>query len=157
QPFFAMDVTRWQPDTPVRFRPAFAFPKTWEELAKEKWHLQAVLDRNRGGQNCLTSAGDLYSSSAPYDPEKPRPSKLVLDRMIPPPSFMDSERVKYVEIPSGFLAAFHCQEMKLRARVVLPKSFATGDTKYPIVFEIPGFGGRHTVPHIFERQGDVGG
>src|SRR6266568_6234599 len=156
QPFFATEVTMWQPDTPLRFKPVFAYPKTWDELAKEKWHLQAVLDRNRGA-NCLTSGGNLFSKSAQYDPEKREPMKLVLDRSIPERTYTDTERVKYVEIDSGFLAAFHCQKMTLRARVVLPKSFAEGDKKYPIVFEIPGFGGTHTLPHIFERQADVAG
>jgi hypothetical protein len=156
QPFFAQDVTKWQPDKPLTFRPQFAYAKSWSELAKEKWRLQAVLDRY-GGPNCLTSAGNLYSRSLEYDPEKPAPIKLVIDHAIPERTFSDTERVKYVEIESGFLAAFHCQKMKLRARVVLPKSFAEGDRKYPIVFEIPGFGGTHTLPHIFERQADVGG
>jgi hypothetical protein len=115
------------------------------------------MDRTLGGQNCLTSAGNLYSPSAVYDPEKIGAIKLFIDRTIPRPTFTDSERVKFVEINSGYLAAFHCQEMKLRARVVLPKSFNEGDKKYPIIFEIPGFGGTHTLPHVFERQADVGG
>src|SRR4051794_27118006 len=60
QLFFAQDVTKWQPDTPLRFKPAHGYPKTWDELAKEKWHLQAVLDRNLGGASCVSAAGNLY-------------------------------------------------------------------------------------------------
>src|SRR5262245_28300938 len=55
QPFFAMDVTKWQPDTPLRFRPAFAHPKTWDDLANGKWHLQAVMDLNLGRSEEHTS------------------------------------------------------------------------------------------------------
>jgi hypothetical protein len=157
QPFFAQDVTKWQPDTPLKFKPAFAFPKTWDELGKEKWHLQAVLDCNLGSANCITGAGNLYSPSAEYDPEKPGTVKLVIDRAIPQPTYTDTERVKFVEIPSPLLSGFYCQAVKLRARVVLPKSFADGKKSYPIVFEIPGFGGRHTLRHMFESKDDVDG
>src|SRR5262245_8678649 len=54
QPFFALDVIKWNPDTPLQFRPTLGYPKTWDELAKEKWHLQAVIDRGLDGQSCTS-------------------------------------------------------------------------------------------------------
>src|SRR5207247_10309096 len=37
QPCFAQDVAKWTPDTPLKFAPMAAHPKTWEALAKEKY------------------------------------------------------------------------------------------------------------------------
>ena len=45
-PFFAQEVTKWSPDTPMKFQPQFAFPDTWGTLPKEKYYLQAILDRD---------------------------------------------------------------------------------------------------------------
>src|SRR5205823_4777076 len=54
------------------------------------------------------------------------------------------ERVKLVDIESPLLSAFHGKPMRLRAGVVLPRSYAQEPAqRYPVVYEIPGFGGDH--------------
>jgi S-formylglutathione hydrolase FrmB len=145
-PFFAQDVRDWRPDEPLTFRPQHAFPVTLDKLPAEKFYLQAVLDRDQGGQSSLNAPGNVYSKAIVLDPKAPPtgPLTFVLDRVVPERRFAETERVKLVEMDSKFLSKFHGKPMKLRAGVVLPKSFATdADRKYPVIYEIPGFGGDH--------------
>lgn len=145
-PFFAQDVRGWRPGTPLRFEPGFAFPHALDRLPREKLYVQAVLDLDRGGQNPLTAPGNGYSKPVVVDLRQPptRPVSLVIDRTIPERPFKETDRVKLFEIDSKLLTAFHGKPMRLRAGVVLPKSFAQQlARRYPVVYEIPGFGGDH--------------
>lgn len=145
-PFFAQDVRDWRPDEPLTFQPQHAFPMTLDKLPAEKFYLQAVMDRDQGSQNCLTAPGNLYSKSVMLDPKAPTsgPLTFVLDEVVPDRSFKETERVKLAELDSKLLSQFHGKPIKLRAGVVLPKSFASEPSrKYPVVYEIPGFGGDH--------------
>ncbi len=158
QPCYAQDVVKWTPDTPHKFVPTVGHPKAWGDLGKDKVYLQAILDRDLGGQSFTSSAGNGYSKPVEYDPAKPTPIKLVIDQVIPERKFEEKGRVKYVEIESKLLSKFHGQPIKLRAGVVVPKSFAEDDKKkYPIIYEIPGFGGNHHFAHFVEARTDVAG
>ena len=158
QPNFAQDVVKWSPDAPLKFEPKFAHPKTWDAIAKEKCYLQAILDRDQGDMNCHTAAGNAYSKPELYDPVKPTPIKLVIDQIIPERKFQVKDRVKLVEIDSKLLSDFHKKPMKLRAGVVVPKSYDKEATKkYAVIYEIPGFGGNHFFAQFSENRTDVAG
>src|SRR5688572_16017189 len=43
QPCFAQEVEKWQPDSPLKFEPRYSHPKKWEEIAREKVYLQAIV------------------------------------------------------------------------------------------------------------------
>lgn len=157
-PSFAQDVVQWNPGTPLKFEPRYAHPKTWETVAKEKCYLQAIMDRDQGGMNPHTAAGNAYSRAVLHDPEKPQPIKLVIDTVIPDRKFEEKERVKYVEIQSKLLSGFHKKPILLRAGIVLPKSFEKNpEARFPIVYEIPGFGGNHFGAFLREDRTDVAG
>jgi hypothetical protein len=143
-PFFAQDVAKWAPETPLKFQPQYGLP-AWEKLPKDKYYLQAILDRDLGGSGFHSSPGNGYSKPVAVDLNKPpsEPIRLVIDQVVPERKFTEKERVKYVEIESKLLSKFHGKPIKLRAGVVLPKSFAKGDLRYPVIYEIPGFGGNH--------------
>jgi pimeloyl-ACP methyl ester carboxylesterase len=145
-PFFAQDVRDWRPDEPLKFQPQHAFPIAFDKLPAEKFYLQAVMDRDHGSQNCLTAPGNLYSKSVMLDPKMPTtgPLTFVLDEVVPERDFKETERVKLAEMDSKLLSQFHGKPMTLRAGVVLPKSFASEPKRqYPVIYEIPGFGGDH--------------
>jgi hypothetical protein len=145
-PFFAQDVRGWRPEEPLVFQPQHAFPMTLDKLPAEKLYLQAVMDLDRGGQHPLTAPGNLYSKSIVLDPKSPPdgPLSFVIDQVVPERRFEETDRVKLVDIESKLLTQFHGVPIRLRAGVVLPKSFADQPAaKYPIVYEIPGFGGNH--------------
>ena len=159
-PFFAQEVTKWAPGAPLKFQPQYGLPTPWDKLAKDKYYLQAVLDRDFGGMNFNSSPGNGYSKPVLIDLTKPtsQPIKLVIDQVIPERNFEEKERVKYVELESKLLSQFHGKPIKLRAGVVLPKSFTADATKkYPAIYEIPGFGGNHFAALNGEGRTDVAG
>jgi hypothetical protein len=56
------------------------------------------------------------------------------------------------------LSKFHGKPIRLRAGVVVPKSFADNPTrKYPAIYDIPGFGGNHAFAFAAEGRTDVAG
>ena len=62
------------------------------------------------------------------------------------------------EIESKLLSDFYKRPIKMRAGVVLPKSFASNPKKrYPVVYEIPGFGGNHFMAFGMTNRTDVAG
>jgi hypothetical protein len=56
----------------------------------------------------------------------------------------DTEWVKYVELRSHLLSEFHGRDTTLRAAVILPASFTNSEARFPALYVVPGFGGRHT-------------
>jgi hypothetical protein len=159
-PFFAQEVTKWSPDTPLKFQPQYALPQPWDKLAKEKHYLQAILDRDLGGRMFNASPGNAYSKPVMVDlnMRSSEPIKLVIDQVIPEKKFDDKGRVKFVELESKLLSKFHGKPIRLRAGVVVPKSFADNPTrKYPAIYDIPGFGGNHAFAFAAEGRTDVAG
>jgi S-formylglutathione hydrolase FrmB len=165
EPFFAQDVKNWLAETPLHFEASHAFPHPLAKVPAGKYHVQAILDRDQGGQNALTAPGNLYSKAltVELDPAKSGVVKLTIDQTVPQRKFEEKANVKLVDIESKLLSMFHGKPMRLRAGVVLPKSFAAGEAphpqplspkgrgeqvrRYPVVYEIPGFGGDHFMAH----------
>ncbi len=149
EPIFARDVKDWKPgEDLVLDNTALAFPDPLAKLPRAAYSVQAVMDFDRGERNFSTAPGNGYSKSIrqELDPAATGPLALVIDQVVPPRSFKETARVKLAEIDSKLLTEFHKRPVKLRAGVVLPKSFAAEPRKrYPVVYEIPGFGGTHTM------------
>ncbi len=147
EPTFARDVTNWKPgETLVIDKDALGYPFRLADLPREKYWIQAVMDFDRGSISFSTAEGNGYSQASEHelDPTASGPIQVRLDQVYKPRPFVESDRVKVVEIESKLLTAFHKRPMTMRAAVVLPKSFATEtERKYPVIYEIPGFGGNH--------------
>jgi S-formylglutathione hydrolase FrmB len=146
EPLFAEDVHAWPPETARAFQPIHAFPQALAKLPPGEYFVQGILDRDQGGQNPLTSPGNLYSKPRrlDLDPAKSGVVTLRIDQTVPPRKFEEKPNIKLVDMESELLTKFHAKPMRLRAGVVLPKSFAAqAERKYPVVYEIPGFGGDH--------------
>ncbi|MCI0638108.1 MAG: hypothetical protein L0Y72_02870 [Gemmataceae bacterium] len=145
-PFFAQEVKSWKPGDKLTFVPEVHFPKPYGELPPGKYKFQAIMDLDLGGQNPLSSAGNGYSKFVAVElggKDTPR-VELTLDQVLQPRQFKEKERVKLVEIESKLLSEFHGKPMRLRAGVALPKSHASVPKRqYPVIYEIPGFGGDH--------------
>ncbi len=161
EPIFARDVKDWKPGAELVIdATTLAFPDPLPKLAKGTWSVQAVMDFDRGERNFSTAPGNGFSKVVrkDLDPNTAGPVALVIDQVVPERTFKETERVKLAEIDSKLLSEFHKRPVKLRAGVVLPKSFATDPKKrYPIVYEIPGFGGTHLMAERRLNFTDVAG
>jgi Putative esterase len=148
---FALDVKDWKPGTPMTLgSTATGFPKAMKDLPAGLYYAQAILDRDLGGISAFSAPGNLYSKSKriEFDPTKTESVELTVDQAVPAPEFRQTDRVKLVDIPSKLLSDFHGKPMRMRAGVALPASWAKEpDKKYPIVYEVTGFGGDHNVAH----------
>jgi hypothetical protein len=148
EPLFGWDVKGWQPGENLRLGEdaAFACPRPLTKLAKGDYWVQAVMDWDPGARSFSAAEGNVYSKArrAPLDGASNGPVKVVLDQVYHEPIFKETDRVKLVDIESRLLSTFHKRPVRLRAGVVLPKSFATEPgLRYPVIYEVPGFGGNH--------------
>jgi S-formylglutathione hydrolase FrmB len=147
EPVFARDVKDWKPsDTLVIGRDALACPKPLSELAAAAYHVQAVMDFDRGDINFSNAEGNGYSQAVRHElkTDETGPVTLVIDQVCKARAFAETERVKLVEVESPLLTKFHGKPTRMRAGVVLPASFQDEPRRrYPVVYEIPGFSGNH--------------
>lgn len=147
EPFFARVFRSIQPGTALVFgADALGFPRPPRELPPGAYFAQAVLDRDLGERHVGTAAGNGYSRVVPitWNPRYGTRISLHIDQVAMPRFFQETHRVKLVEVTSSLLTKFHGRPTKLRAGLVLPASYATApERRYPVVYEIPGFGGRH--------------
>ncbi len=148
---FALDVKDWKPGTTRTLgSSALAFPKAMKEVPAGRYFAQAILDRDLGGISVFASPGNLYSKAkrVEFDPKKSEVVELTLDQTVGPAAFRETDNVKLVDIPSKLLSDFHGKPMRMRAGVVLPASYANEpEKKYPVVYEVTGFGGDHNAAH----------
>jgi hypothetical protein len=150
-PFFAKDVRDWQPDQPLVLNAkALGYPATVDKTPKATYSIQAVMDFDRGERSFSTAEGNGYSRTIrrELDGAASGEVELRIDQIYKAKPFAQTERVKLVDIESKLLTAFHGRPTHLRAGVVLPRSFAAEpQRRYPVVYEIPGFGGTHFGAH----------
>jgi hypothetical protein len=154
-PFFARDVKDWQPGQPLLLgADALGHPVTLPKLPRGTYSIQAVMDFGRG-RSFSRAEGNGYSKSLrrELDPATSGPVHLTIDQVYKERPVPETAQVKLVDVPSKLLTAFHARPTHMRAAVVLPASFAKEPAKrYPIIYEIPGFGGTHTMAFAAERR-----
>ncbi len=146
EPFFALDVKDVRPgQVMVLDKKALGYPATLDKLVKGTYTIQAVMDLRPGAARFSRAPGNLYGvERQALDFAKSGVVKILLDQVVPARRFVEVARVKVVDIESKLLTKFHGTSTRLRAGVALPESYATQPKKnYPVVYEIPGFGGDH--------------
>ncbi len=146
-PFFAVDVKNWKPgEELVVGADALGCPAPMAQLAPGPYFIQAVMDFDRGDISFAAAEGNAFSKTvrADLDPKKSGAVSLIIDQVYHARPFVETKRVKLVDIESKLLTDFYGRPTRLRAGVVLPPSFFNNpDKRYPVVYEIPGFGGSH--------------
>jgi hypothetical protein len=146
EPFFAKDVKNWKPGEPLTFdEEAISFPAPLSKLPANDYAICAVMDFDRG-MSYSAASGNIYGMTKvqKLDPAQTGPVAVKLDQVYKERAFVETDNVKLVDIKSELLTKFHGRETHLRAGVVLPASYATmKDKRYPVIYEIPGFGGNH--------------
>jgi S-formylglutathione hydrolase FrmB len=152
EPVFARDVKDWRPGQDlVVGADALGYPYRLDKLPRGEWSVQAVMDFNRGSRQFSTAPGNVYSKTVrrAVDPAASGPVALHLDQVYQPRAFVETDRLKLFEIESKLLSSFHGRPIRMRAGVVLPESWsAHPERRYPVVYEIPGFGGNHFMAYM---------
>jgi hypothetical protein len=154
QPFFAVEARDWKPGEPIRVGPgAVGFPGPLDGLKPGTYAAQAVVRLNPDTHKLGNGEGNAYGPvvRVEIDPEAGGTTALVVDRVVPPRRFEETDRLKLVDIPSPILSEFHHRPIRHRAAVILPEG--DREARRGTLYIIPGFGGDH---HMARRlMGDV--
>ncbi|WP_437187308.1 alpha/beta hydrolase-fold protein [Planctomicrobium sp. SH668] len=146
QPFLSLDVEDLPPGESIvislenpkvqRFPKDFSFEKTPVQA------VQGVVRANPNVRQIGEGAGNWYSNVVPV--KRGRATQVVVSQVVAEPAFPESETVKLLQVPSRLLSQFHGREVSVRGSVRLPASYFTQPKRrFPVIFEIPGFGGNH--------------
>ena len=154
QAVYARNITNWNPGTPLVFEPnqfrapdALAYPGPLESLEPGEHRAQALLDLDDTRRDFNASPGNLYTRVLPCTLRGARGGtfELVMTNLVSEKERKDTDWVKQVEVRSRLLSEFHGRETKLAAAVILPANYTNNaDARFPTLYVVPGFGGRHT-------------
>ena len=147
EPGLAKDVKAWKPGEALTIDASdISYPAPLADLKPGKYYVSAVMDRDLGGIDFSASPGNVYSKAVQMelDPKATGTVELKLDQVFKEREFKETENVKLVDIESKMLTKFHGKPTRMRAGVILPTSFTKEpERKYPVVYEVTGFGGNH--------------
>lgn len=166
-PCLALDVENWKPGERLTLGTAsgaklLSFPKPLNELDLREYRVQAVARFNPYERKVGNGTGNGFSSVAEVVErvEKSSPQGLTIDNLVEEKPFPENRWFKLLSVGSRLLSEFHSREVALRGAVLLPSSYYDQpDRRYPVIFEIPGFGGTHLlrVPQAPIKEENAGG
>lgn len=150
EPFFGVDVRDVGPGETRRVDDsADGFPGRLSKLPAGKYRVQAIFDHDFYNQNHARGVGNAYSDirDVQLDPAAPANVELVLSHVIGDEPFPTEPWLREIGLRSDLLSRFHGREVVEKASVILPASYdREAERRYPVVFEIPGFGGPYRPP-----------
>lgn len=150
-PFVSIDVENWKPGEALAMGTSagnklLAFPRPLAELDLTGYRVQAVARFNPFERRVGTGTGNAHSVVAEVAPRFDRapPQVLTLDKIVGEWTFPENRWFKPLVVRSQILSEFHNREVAVQGAVLLPASYYDQpDRRYPVIFEIPGFGGTH--------------
>ncbi len=156
EPIVRVNVTNWLPEQPLLINSnsadVLSLPDNFSELDLNGWKVQAVARFNQWERNAGEGPGNGISSVVTIN--KGESSRLVIDQLIAAKRFPETEDRRYFEVQSKSMSQFYERTVFIKAGVLLPKSYHTSpDQRYPVIYEIPGFGGDEH--HINRRSNAV--
>jgi hypothetical protein len=153
EPIVAIDVQNWKPGEALVMGTTsknrlLAFPRPLAELDLAGHRVQAVARFNPYERRVGTGPGNGYSASADVLSAAGGgglpPQELLIDQLGTERPFPENQWFKLVQIRSGLLSDFHRRDVSLRGGVLLPAGYHDQpQRRYPVILEIPGFGGTH--------------
>ena len=146
QPEYSATFTNIAPGAPMVLDNAntVGFPGRLSAIPLGEYQIQAVIDRDLGGRSIGSSPGNLYSAvrDVKIDPSSDSKITLECDNVVPEPTFRETAQVKQFKLQPKLLTAFYHRPTYIKGAVVLPDAYLTNPSrKFPILYEIPGFGG----------------
>jgi len=157
EPCYGRVVTAVHPGDPVIFdQNAVFFPKPLSQLERGTYYVQAVWDRDLGGRSIGTGPGNLYSKTIQvnFGDDNTQLTTLICDQVVPQPVFVNSTYDRELKVYSKLLSKFNRRVVTVNAAVIIPKEYLTEPArKFPVVFNIAGFGGNYH--HYSKENGDT--
>lgn len=150
---FAKNIKNWSSETVFIFDEDTELTQSVDvslgELPYGNYTIQVLWDQNRQ-ESQINAPGNLYSESVRIDFQKNETLELPLQFKIEPQQLAEHPLLKEVEYRSPVLSEWWNKEMRIKAAVLLPSSFYTEpNRKYPVRYNIAGYGGRYTRANRF--------
>jgi hypothetical protein len=152
QPLFAIDSDFKNTQSVVVDDRADSFPVPPSKLVPGSYRVQARFDSARLNSNWRREPGNLWSDVTSFTvttndsnaaSKQPQVVELVLKNRTVVEAKKPVEGMEWFEVKSDLLSKFRGSEVMLRAAVVLPTNYDP-TRKYPVLYEVPGFGGDHS-------------
>jgi hypothetical protein len=146
QPFVSRDVENWNPGEPLTIDLSapdlHRFPHDLQRDQLVGKRVQAVIRFNPLEREVGTGPGNGFSQVVAV-PTRGTVA-LTVDRLVPTHAFQETTWTKLFRVRSELLSRFHGRDVFIQAAVTLPRSYADApEQRYPVILEIPGFGGTH--------------
>jgi len=151
---FAANPESWRMDEQFVFSSSERLSATCDcnlnEIPDGRYIVQVLWDHNDHGSN-INSAGNLFSESVSIDIKSNNIHlELPLNNTILPEKLADHPLLKEVEMESKILSRWWKRKVRLKAAVLLPSGYYDEpDRKYPVRYNIAGYGGRYTRANRF--------
>ena len=152
EPFFGLDVVDFKPgETKSLDDNADCFPVPISKLPNGKYQLKAILDHDFYSPSPGDGVGNFFSKAVEVEiTETTKSVPFVLTEVVKERPFVETDFVKLISLESKLLGKFHQRQVVEKAAVILPASYlAEPDRRYPVFYEITGFGG--TLPRATTR------
>ncbi|WP_372947536.1 alpha/beta hydrolase [Mariniphaga sp.] len=150
---FAKNLENWEKNNVFTFDASAEFTKSFDislgEFPHGNYTVQVLWDQDMQ-ESRINAPGNLYSESVRIDFQKDETFELPLKFKIEPQQLAEHPLLKEVEYRSPVLSEWWNKEMRIKAAVLLPSSFySEPDRKYPVRYNIAGYGGRYTRANQF--------
>ncbi len=146
-PFAATDVKGWEAGKvlTVKKDTVVCVPMAWDEIARGRYLVQAVLRLNPDSPDIGTAPGNAFSKAVQIEAGD-RKLELRIDQVVPERAAFQSDRVKEFVLRSELLSKFHKRDVVMMASVILPPNYAgQPERRWPVEYWIGGFGSGHGV------------
>ncbi len=145
---FATNIENWKPGETFVFDDAKSLVKTVEvslnKLPAGNYRIQVLWDQDKN-ESRINAPGNLYSEAVSVQLDNDKTIELPLTRLIEPTKLQENKYLKEVDFISPVLSKWWGKEMHVKAAVLLPGSyFENPDEKYPVRYDVAGYGGRYT-------------
>jgi len=145
-PVVGADLDGWRAGREVSIPGGAGAPTvTFGFLPDGEYRAQAVLDRFSVDSNWRREPGNLFSEVSRVRIEDGRVvegEEIVLGQVVGERPLPDAEGVRWFSMASTMLSEFRGRDVLHQAGVVLPVGY-DGESSYPAVYIVPGFGGDH--------------
>lgn len=144
---FATNLKNWDGEQFVFDHKAQLIKSVDVSLAKlpgGEYKIQVLWDQDFE-ESSINAPGNLYSETVSVELNEDKSIELPLEKIIEPRKLAESRFLKEVNIKSEVLSKWWGKEMRLKAAVLLPGDYYKNPVrKYPVRFNIAGYGGRYT-------------
>ena len=123
-----------------------------ENLPNGEYEIQVLWDQNNW-ESGINATGNLYSEVISINLKNDTTLELPLTNIVAPHKFTETKYLKEVDFISPVLSEWWGKEVHLKAAVLLPRTWnEQSGKKYPVRYNIAGYGGRYTRAARMERN-----